>query len=61
MLTAGDDPAEHTSSSRRLAVDLEGIETRIGELEHRVRGVDGQLTALREAEGHAILSGVSAS
>jgi hypothetical protein len=60
-LAAGDDPAEHTSSSRRLSVELHDIETRIGELEHRVQGLDGQLTELVVAEGAQMISGVSAS
>ena len=60
-LGRGDDGSDHLASSKRLAVELADCETAIAELEHRVRGVDGQLTALREAEGHAILSGVSAS
>jgi hypothetical protein len=60
-LAAGDDPAEHTSSSRRLSVELHDIETRIGELAHRVRGLDSQLVALIEIESASIRSGVSAA
>jgi chromosome segregation ATPase len=60
-LAYGDDPAEHVASADELSAELEGVERRIGELQHRLQGVDGQLTELTVAEGAQIQSGVSAS
>jgi hypothetical protein len=60
-LAAGDDATEHHTASKALSLDLEALEEIIGELEHRLRGVDSQLTALVELEGAAIVSGISAS
>jgi TolA-binding protein len=60
-LGAGDDATEHTSASRRLSGEVHDLEEHIAVLELRVRGVDGQLTALVERESINIVSGVSAS
>jgi chromosome segregation ATPase len=60
-LAYGDDPAEHVASADELSAELESVERRIGELQHRLQGVDGQLTELTVAEGAQMVSGVSAS
>jgi hypothetical protein len=60
-LAAGDDASEHVLTSQRLSVEIGDVETRIADLEHRVRGVDSQISALIEAEGVAMISGVSAT
>lgn len=60
-LAAGDDATEHTSASRRLSSELAALETRIGELELRLRGIDSQFIAQTEAESINIISGVSAA
>jgi chromosome segregation ATPase len=61
ILTQGHDASDHLVSSKALSLDLYDCEERIGELEHRARGVDSQISALIEAEGVAMISGVSAT
>jgi hypothetical protein len=60
-MAAGDDPAEHTLTSKAASASLADCEAAMGELEARLRGVDAQLTALTVAEGAQIMSGVSAA
>jgi hypothetical protein len=61
LLALGDHPGEHVASADELSAELESVERRIGELQHRLQGVDGQLTEQTVAEGAQMVSGVSAS
>jgi hypothetical protein len=60
-LALGEHAGEHVATADELSVELEGVERTIGELQHRLQGVDGQLIALVEAEGAQMVSGISAA